>query len=152
MEGRPAPWDGGHAVCTHRSAIRPVDGLMPSQVPSALTSRPESTQPRCLILSLTAELPSLEEEAGWDDNDNASNEWKCTGRVGRARLSSRFAHRMLPPPRSAGKSEDGLGGRKGTHSAYSGWVRDQKPTHMLPLGRMEWRIGIAGRNSRCRTC
>ena len=28
---------------THKSATRPVDWLMPSQVPSACTSRPEST-------------------------------------------------------------------------------------------------------------
>lgn len=30
---------------THKSATRPVDGLIPNQVPSARTSRPESTFP-----------------------------------------------------------------------------------------------------------
>lgn len=43
---------------------------------------------------------------------NASNEWKWAGRVGRARYSSRFAQRMLPPPRLAdGSEERGPGAR-----------------------------------------
>jgi hypothetical protein len=90
---------------THRSATRPVSWLMPSQVPSARRSRPESTLPLDLLLMSfpfplarpTPTPPSLlEEAAGADvDVDNASNEWKCAGRVGRARYSSRVAHRML---------------------------------------------------------
>ena len=44
---------------------------------------------------------------------NGSNEWKCAGRVGRARYSSRFAHRMLSPPRLADENEElGAGTRR----------------------------------------
>lgn len=133
--------DRGLEADTHRSATRPVDWLMPSQVPSACTSRPESTLPLLLTSSWTAGTLSLE-GAGVV---NASNEWKCAGRVGRARYSSRFAHRMLSHPRSAG----GPGGASVTHSAYSGWVRDQKPTHMLlswdGMNRESVVMGMIGR-------
>jgi hypothetical protein len=91
------PTRGLEAHHTHRSAMRPVDWLMPSQVPSACTSRPESTLPLLLTSSWTAGTLSLEGAGAV----NASNEWKCAGRVGRARYSSRFAHRMLRPPWSA---------------------------------------------------
>lgn len=100
---------------THRSATRPVSWLMPNHVPSARRSRPESTPPLDLLLMSfpfklarpTPPPPSsslLEEAAGVDvDVDNASNEWKCAGRVGRAKYSSRVAHRMLRTlPWSAG--------------------------------------------------
>jgi len=66
---------------------------MPSQVPPASTSRPESTLR--LPFTWSADEPrslEAEEEAGVD---RASNEWKLAGSVGRARYSSRFAHRML---------------------------------------------------------
>ena len=71
--------------------------------------------------------------------DNGSNEWKCAGRVGRARDSSRFAQRMLGVFRGQrdekeGRASQGHDGGRGTHRAYSGWVRDQKPTHMLAGG------------------
>jgi hypothetical protein len=100
-EGRDClPVGLGALHTTHRNATRPVDWLMPSQVPSARTSRPESTMPLLLTSSWTAGTLSLE-GAGMA---NGSNEWKCAGSVGRARYSSRFAHRMLAPPRSADES------------------------------------------------
>jgi len=91
---------------THKNATRPVDRLIPSQVPSARTSRPERTFP--LLLRSSGTVSS--EGAGVV---NGSNEWKCAGRVGRARYSSRFAHRMLPPPRLADENEElGAGTRR----------------------------------------
>ena len=80
---------------THVKATRPVDLLMPSQVPPACTSRPESTLSLALTWSADG-APSLEAEAEETGVvDEASNEWKDAGRVGRARSSSRFAHKML---------------------------------------------------------
>ena len=95
----------GAAQRTHKNATRPVDWLIPSQVPSARTSRPESTFPLLLLL-----------RSSWTTGAgvvNASNEWKCAGSVGRARYSSRFAHRMLSPPRLADEGEGrGPGARR----------------------------------------
>jgi len=142
----------GKTTQTHVNATRPVDLLMPSQVPPASTSRPESTLSLVVSTWSADERPSLEAEAV----DEASNEWKDAGRVGRARSSSRFAHRMLlwslRGQRGHGKKKKRMGvetqfegqAKGWTHSAYFGCVRDQKPTHMLSeqkcggLGQKEW--------------
>jgi hypothetical protein len=114
---------------------------MPNQVPSARTSRPESTFPLLLGLSWTTGTVSFE-GAGVV---NASNEWKCAGRVGRARYSSRFANRTLPPPRLADDSESVVQGRE--RDAQSVVRVSERPEADAHVGQ-EWRISD-GNDSRC---
>lgn len=70
----------GGSVIFVRTATRPVDGVRPSQVPFDWVSRPERT--RC------ASEGELEFES-------LSKEWNAAASAGRARYSSRFAHRIL---------------------------------------------------------
>jgi hypothetical protein len=140
-EGRKAglPAVGLGAQRTHMSATRPVDWLMPSQVPSARTSRPESTfsLPFRFRSSWTTGTVSLEGASVV----NASNEWKCAGSVGRARYSSRFANRILPPPRLADESEERVQVRERDAQCVVRMCEGpEADAHARRRGQKEWRI------------
>lgn len=91
---------------------------MPSQVPPACTSRPERRTLRLPFTWSADEARSLEAEeevAAVAAVDKASNEWKLAGSVGRARYSSRFAHRTLWSLRGQREHEWGSSAVPGAH-------------------------------------